>query len=480
MNPLRPEASPLDSLGHFCGVAGVRSKNPSASLNRLFYMLYALQHRGQESFGVATLAADGTHQADLRLGMVSGAAGDWLSDESLSRGGVGHVRYSTQGGGGLRNAQPISVECTKGRISLAHNGNISNSSLIRRELFSRGAIFRTTSDSELILHRVSRSEKSGLDAVLADALGPLEGAYSLCLLWDDDLIAVRDPKGFRPLHLGIVGDAWVVASETCAIAAVGGEHVREIEPGEAVAIGDGAFGPSGEPLPSGIRSFRAAERGSNAHCVFELLYFARPDSTVFGESVLSARKRFGRSLGRAERERLDVVVPVPDSGTIAALGFSEASGVPFDFGFTRNHYAGRSFIMPSKGERELAVRIKLHANREIVEGKRVAMVDDSLVRGTTAKIIVGLLREAGAREVHLRLAAPELKWPCYYGIDIPNRDELISNRMDPAGVASFTGADTAAFLPVDALTSCVGEPGAYCYACFDGRYPCPVRARDGT
>ncbi len=460
--PVEPLDSP--SLGHYCGVAGIRSTAPLDIPSALFYMLFALQHRGQESAGIVW-SEGGAHRADRRLGMVAGAADRWLDGRTSSTGGIGHVRYSTAGGGGIRNAQPLAVECSKGDVALAHNGNISNSAALRAALTREGAIFQSSSDSELILHLLSRSRAEGIEAILREALAPLEGAYSLCMLWGETLVAVRDPWGFRPLHIAQKDGVRYVASETCALHALGPSvSQREILPGEAVIV-DGR----------GERSFFLPAAPRRARCVFELIYFARPDSRVFGESVHAARERFGEALAEADDVEADLVVPVPDSGNLAALGYARRAGIPFEFGITRNHYAGRSFILPTRAEREFAVRMKLHPVPEIVGGKRVVLVDDSLVRGTTGRLIVGLLKEAGAREIHLRLSAPELTGPCGYGIDIPDRSELISNRMSPAEIARHVGADTVRFLPPDLLRSRLAEPAEYCYACFDGDYPCPIR-----
>ncbi len=453
-----------DSLGHYCGLAGVRSLGAVDVPGTLFYMLFAQQHRGQEACGIAWDTSPGI-KAERRLGMVSAAAESWMAGTVRSKCGIGHVRYATHGGGGLANAQPVVVDCNKGHIALGHNGNLSNGSALRKILFEQGSIFQTTSDSEIFLHRISTSKKTTKEDVIRDALEGVEGAYSLCLLWDGDLIAIRDPMGFRPLHLAEFQNAWYVASETCALKALGPLSWREVEPGECVIIND-----------DGPRSFFFGTASRRARCIFELIYFARPDSYIFGRSVYAARTSLGSAMADADAVKPDVVVPVPDSGTIAAIGYAQRAGIPFAMGLTRNHYAGRSFILPTKGERELAVRMKLHAVEEVVSGKVVVIVDDSLVRGTTSGIIVRLLKEAGAKEVHLRLSSPELKWPCYYGIDIPTREELVSNRMDPAAVADYLGADSVSFLPVDALRACLGA-GAdeYCCACFDGKHPCPLK-----
>jgi amidophosphoribosyltransferase len=375
----------------------------------------------------------------------------------------------------VQNAQPIVVDCNKGRIALAHNGNISNGGELRSRLTGEGSIFQGTADSELLLHAFSRSRKGEREGFLREALEPLEGAYSLAIMHEDALIAVRDPSGFRPLYIGHSGSKTYVASETCALHALMPMDYREVEPGEVVIVDD-----------SGESSFFLEPRRPPKRCVFELIYFARPDSEVFGRSVHAARVLLGEALAEQDLEMLgedqaagrveaDLVIPVPDSGNISAIGYARRSGLSFDFGLARSHYAGRSFILPTKDQRELMARLKLHAVPEVVAGKRVVMIDDSLVRGTTSRIIVQLLREAGAKEVHLRLAAPELKWPCYYGIDIPDRSQLISNRLDPEGIAKEIGADSVRFLPVDRMLKALDGDLGFCSACFDGRHPFPLK-----
>jgi amidophosphoribosyltransferase len=458
--PSRPD---FDSggLGHNCGVAGVFAPHPSDLPKFLFYMLFSLQHRGQESCGIAW-EEEGSWGSRKDLGMVAPVLGRFLNESHPSRLGIGHVRYSTAGGSGIQNAQPIVVDCNKGRVALAHNGNISNGGLLRADLTAEGSIFQGTADSELILHLFSRSRSRDREDFIVEALARLEGAYSLVLMHEDALIAARDPSGFRPLYIGERAGTFYVASETCALHVLGPMAYREVRPGEVVVMDE-----------RGVRSSLSPPRIPSRQCIFELIYFARPDSEVFGESVHAARKRLGESLAEQDEGELeaDIVVPVPDSGTIAAIGYAGRAGIPFDFGLARSHYAGRSFILPTKDQRELAARLKLHAVPQVVAGKRVVMIDDSLVRGTTSRIIVGLLREAGAREVHLRLAAPELKWPCHYGIDIPDRDQLISNRLDPEGIALEVGADSARFLTVDRLLASLGGSRDYCCACFDGKHP---------
>jgi amidophosphoribosyltransferase len=427
-------------------------------------MLFSLQHRGQESAGACWESPETGEIRSLKsLGMVQAALGSMAESPESSRAAIGHVRYSTSGGGGLPNAQPLSVVCNKGCIALAHNGNISNSAALRAELSAQGAIFQGTSDTELILHLMSRSRGATEEEVIQEAFGRLQGAYSVAMLWNGALYAIRDPEGFRPLYLARDGETRLLASETCALRFAAPLEAREIEPGEVWRCAS-----SGE---SSFSLRRRAARG--ARCVFELIYFARPDSEVFGQSVHAARRRMGAALADIDSVRGDVVIPVPDSGNVAAIGYAQRSGLPYDQGLCRNHYAGRSFIMPTRGQRELAVRMKLMPVRDVVAGKRVILVDDSLVRGTTSKIIVRLLKESGALEVHLRLTSPEVHCPCYYGIDIPTREELISNRMDPAGIAREIGADSVLFLPLAKLDECLDRPGMYCKACYDGDYPFP-------
>jgi amidophosphoribosyltransferase len=435
-------------------------------------MLFSLQHRGQESCGIAW-EEGGDWRSKRDLGMVAPVLGKYVQENHPSRLGIGHVRYSTAGGSGLQNAQPIVVDCNKGRFALAHNGNISNGGELRAGLTAEGSIFQGTADSELILHALSRSRRADREGFLREALEPLEGAYSLAVMHEDALIAIRDPSGFRPLYIGHSGSATYIASETCALHALMPMEYREVAPGEVVIIDE-----------SGERSFFLEPPRPIKRCVFELIYFARPDSEVFGRSVHAARVLLGETLADQDAGTIDadLVIPVPDSGNISAIGYARRSGLSFDFGLARSHYAGRSFTLPTKDQRELMVRLKLHAVPEVVAGKRVVMIDDSLVRGTTSRIIVGLLREAGAKEVHLRLAAPELKWPCFYGIDIPDRDQLISNRLDPDGIASEIGADSVRFLSVARLLDTMNGDRGYCSACFDGQHPFPLKAgrREGA
>lgn len=452
-----------DHIRHFCGVAGLYSFSPTNVPERLFYPLFSLQHRGQESAGIAYRKDHEKTVVYKDLGMVSSVLARYISEEHLSNVGIGHVRYSTYGGNKLENAQPISVTCNKGDIALAHNGNIANTPQIKDRLFAEGSIFQTSSDTELILHLLSRSRRENFRDALFDTLLEIEGAYTMTMMHDDSLVAVRDPWGFRPLYIGQKEESVVVASESCALDILKVTDYRAVEPGEIVFVNQ-----------NGIESQFLPRREATRQCVFELIYFARPDSHIFGHSVYEIRKEMGRALAHDDPDLGDVVIPVPDSGSSAAVGYAEEAALPFDYGLTRNHYAGRSFIMPTTAERELAVRMKLHPVREVISGKRVIMVDDSLVRGTTARILVSLLKEVGAAEVHLRLSSPEIMWPCFFGIDIPTRTELISNRLTPPQIAEAIGADSVRFLSLERLADCVGDSSGFCFACFSGNYPMQV------
>jgi amidophosphoribosyltransferase len=463
----------LTKLRHFCGIAGIYSKRETNVPYDLFFPLFSLQHRGQEAAGIA-YRKEGHTVVYKDLGMVSTVLSRYLDQPKRSRVGIGHVRYSTKGGNRLENVQPIHVTCNKGEIALAHNGNISNVDAIKQELFDEGSIFQTSSDSELILHLISRSRRKTFHDALLETLERIEGAFSLVMIHDDSLVAVRDPSGFRPLYIGEADGKVVVASETCALDILGISNVREVEPGEIIFVSE-----------KGLHSEKMETKRPLRQCVFELIYFARPDSSVFGTNVHTDRKRMGAALADEDYQEAaaspdgpapigDIVVPVPDSGTSAALGYAEAAALPFDFGLTRNHYAGRSFILPTTGERELAVRMKLHPVREVIRDKRVILVDDSLVRGTTARNLVKLLKDAGAKEVHLRLCSPEIRWPCFFGIDIPTRQELISNHHTPEAISSLIGADSVRFLSVQRLRETRDNPDRFCYACFTGDYPLSV------
>ncbi len=440
-----------------CGVFGVFNHPEAANL--AYLGLYALQHRGQESAGIA--ATDGTaFHVERGMGWVA----DVFSPERLKRlpgrVAVGHVRYSTAGSSSLRNAQPITASFARGPVALAHNGNLVNAEALRGELQAAGAIFQSTSDSEVILHLLARAEKLPLERALMQALSQVTGAYTLLVLTRDALIGCRDPHGFRPLVLGRLGESWLLASETCALDLLEAEFVRDVEPGEMVLIDR-----------EGPRSLKAFPPRRQLQCVFEYIYFARPDSTLWGQSVYRVRKVLGHRLAEEHPAEADVVVPVPDSGLGAALGFAERSGIPFELGLIRNHYVGRTFIEPRQGIRHFGVRVKLNPMRETLEGRRVVVVDDSIVRGTTSRKIVKMIRSAGAREVHVRISSPPIQWPCYYGIDTPTRKELIGSSHRVEEIRRYLDADSLGYLSLEGMLKAVGgDEGRFCHACFTGRY----------
>jgi len=454
-----------DAVRHHCGIMGISTAEDVNVPELLFFGLFSLQHRGQESAGIA-YHRHGRIVSYRDIGMVASALSHYLEERHPSRAGIGHVRYSTRGANKLENAQPIVVQCSKGEVALAHNGTISNSDALARGLIEAGSIFQSTTDSELLLHLIARSPRPDFRSALEECLGQLEGAWCFAMLHGDTLLAMRDPRGFRPLVVGRRDGMVMVASETCALGLFQPEDVREVEPGEILEIRGTEVHSSFLPAPGTIR---------RAHCVFELIYFARPDSEVFGHSVHLVRKAMGARIARDDPTPGDLVIPVPDSGSSAALGYANASGVELEHGLTRNHYMGRTFIQPTPALREFGVRLKLHPVRRSIEGRRVTVIDDSIVRGTTSRQLVRLVREAGAREVHLRLASPPLRYPCFFGIDIPTREELIANRLDPEGIAREIGADSVRFLTLEALLSCVERPDDFCTACFGGDYPCPVK-----
>lgn len=439
-----------------CGVFGVFGAEEAANLTYLG--LHALQHRGQEAAGIVT--SDGQQLfVHKGLGLVQDVFDAGKLDKLPGDRGIGHVRYATAGGSHVKNAQPLAVDCTHGSIAVAHNGNLTNYQPLRAELEARGSIFASSSDTEVIVHLVAKSQaESHVDRVV-EALRRIEGAYSLVFLAPEEMIAVRDPHGFRPLCLGRLGDGYCVASEPPAFHLIGAEYLRDLEPGEMVVIN--RFGQrSLKPFPKGQRRF----------CIFEHIYFARPDASFSGVSVYSARKRLGEVLAEEKPADADLVIPVPDSGVAAALGYASALGLPYERGLIRSHYVGRTFIEPSQSIRHFGVRLKLHPVADVLRGKRVAVIDDSIVRGTTSRKIVRMLRDAGAAEVHLRISSPPTKWPCFYGIDTPKGSELIANQHDPEDIARFVMADSLGYLSVDGMHRAVTGEG-YCDACFTGNYP---------
>ncbi len=443
-----------------CGIFGMTLNNPSDQLIYNIHLgLFALQHRGQESCGLAYSDSNKIEVIKAR-GLVSGDFFKMIPTGVNTTSAIGHVRYATCGESNLVNAQPLVFTSNKGQLAIAHNGNIPNSETIREEMIRAGSIFQTSSDTEILIHLMSGVPGDNFEDSLVKSLSKLKGAYSMLMLNNGIVYAFRDINGFRPLSYGEIDGGFVFASETTALDLIGAKNVVDIKPGEMVI----AKGTS-------IEKKQFAVEGASKQCVFELIYFSRPDSIVFGESVHQVRLRMGAILSKLIDKKIDIVIPVPDSGNSAALGFSAASGVPFDFGLIRNHYTGRTFIKPGQNKRKESVRIKLNPIRSVIERKVLAVIDDSLVRGTTSSKIVQILKEAGAKEVHLFLSSPEIKYSCYYGIDTPSRDELISSSNSPEKISKIIGADSVSFMPVEKLRECLGEPNKFCYACFNGDYP---------
>ncbi|MCC6233903.1 MAG: amidophosphoribosyltransferase [Verrucomicrobiales bacterium] len=446
---------------HYCGVFGIFGSSNAAELT--YYGLYALQHRGQESAGIVT--SDGRQfRRHIGMGLVPNVFTGQVLHDLVGHIAVGHTRYSTTGSSVLQNAQPLVVNCARGQIAIGHNGNLTNAAELREELEEKGSIFQTTVDSEIILHLMAQPPANGEPNSLLTALRRIEGAYSLVIMTNEELIGVRDPFGFRPLSIGRLNDSWVLASETCAFDLIGAKLERDVEPGEIVIINK-----------EGIRSIKAfAEPRRRAICIFEYVYFARPDSTIDGRSVYGARVEMGRQLARENPVEADIVVPVPDSGNYAALGYSLESGIPYEMAFVRNHYVGRSFLQPTQLIRDFNVRVKLNLIAELVRGKRVVIVDDSIVRGTTSQSRVVSLKRAGAKEVHVRVSCPPHLNPCVYGIDFPERNKLMAANNSIDEIRRYLNADSLGYLSLDGMVNAVGSPkDSFCLACYDGNYPVP-------
>ncbi|MSP63574.1 MAG: amidophosphoribosyltransferase [Myxococcales bacterium] len=453
-----------------CGIFGVFGHPEAANITYLG--LHALQHRGQESAGIVTSDGDRLHPA-RKMGLVA----DFSRDELAKLPGnlaIGHVRYSTAGESIVKNAQPFTVEYAHGAIAISHNGNLVNANDLRRKLEMDGSIFQSTSDSEVIIHLIARARELEIEHRIVTALKQVEGAYSLLFITENKLVAVRDPMGFRPLCIGRLKDSFVFASETCAFDLIEAEFIREVEPGEMVIIDS-----------KGMRTYRPFSPEPSRFCVFEHVYFARPDSTIDGRSVYRVREALGRKLAQEHPVDADVVVPVPDSGTAAAIGYARQSGIPYDMGLIRSHYVGRTFIEPQQSIRHFGVKLKLNAVKEILHGKRVVVVDDSIVRGTTSRKIVKMLRNAGAREVHLRISAPPTTHPCFYGIDTPTRSELIASSHTPDEIARYVTCDSLGYLSLEGMFEAVRAAAnplsierRHCDACFTGKYP--IEFRPGT
>jgi amidophosphoribosyltransferase len=452
-----------------CGVFGIFGHQEAAKL--VYLGLHALQHRGQESTGIVT--SDGKQLIAHRgMGHVIDVYSQKRLEDLKGIHGIGHVRYSTSGASALRNAQPIAINYSRGSIALAHNGNLTNADLLRQDLEELGSIFSSTSDTEVIVHLIAKSQQSTIVDRVADALNQVQGAYSLLCQTEDELIVARDPMGIRPLCLGKLGDAHVVSSEPSSFELIDADFVRDIEPGEMLIINE-----------QGLRSERPFPEKSHRACIFEMVYFARPDATLDGINVYEARKNLGRALARESSVEADLVIPVPDSGVPATIGYAEAAGIPFEMGLVRSHYVGRTFIEPEQSIRHFGVRLKLSPISDCIRDKRVVVVDDSIVRGTTSRKIVKMLRDAGAKEVHMRIASPPTQWPCYYGVDTPTRKELIAATHSIAEVNQYITSDTLAYLSLESLTKAVlaakrkdgtGDKmteKSFCHACWSGDYP---------
>lgn len=446
-----------------CGVFGVFGCKDAAKL--CYLGLYALQHRGQESAGIVS-----HDEKNFYVVKAEGLVSEVFNSENLQylkgRTAIGHVRYSTTGSNSINNIQPLYSKTAQGKLAIAHNGNLTNAYSIYKELEAEGALFQSTVDSEIILHLVSRSKGKNIIENFQQTLAKIEGAYSLSVLGENFIIAARDPLGFRPLVLGKRSDGYVISSESCALDLIEAKYVREIEPGEIVYIDK-----------EGVQSHKIPLPVKKAHCIFEHVYFARPDSVVFGDNVHEVRKEYGRQLAREYPVDADLVMSIPDSGNSAALGYAEESGIPFDFGMTRNHYVGRTFIQPEQKIRDFAVKVKLNPIKSVIEGKRVIVVDDSLVRGTTSKRRVSAIRDAGAKKVHLRISAPPIRFPCHFGIDTPKSAKLIAAQKTVKEIMEYVGADSLGYLTKEGMLAVMKahQPKDYCTGCFDGNYPIKVK-----
>ncbi len=449
------------SLREECGVVGVSGLEGAAQL--AFLGLYALQHRGQEAAGILAVDDDGEYRIHKGVGLVADAIKQEDIADFRGRTAIGHARYSTFGESELRNAQPALVSYRKGKLALSHNGNLTNAAVLRTQLVEEGAIFQSTMDSEVIVHLIARSQLDDPDDQVLEALNQVEGAFSLIILINDTLYVACDPKGFRPLVLGRLGPGIIVASETCALDLLGADYIRDVEPSEVLKICDAKI----DALP------RLAPTVP-AHCIFELVYFARPDTRLWGCSVDAARRAFGRQLAKEHPADADCVFSVPDSSNSAALGYSVETGLPLELALIRNHYVGRTFIQPDQSDRDFRVRVKYNAVREVLEGQRVVMVDDSLVRGTTSRGLVAMLREAGAKEIHFRIASPPIRHPCFYGIDMPTKEELIASRLEVEDIREHLRVDSLGYLSLEGMKDAVKEHGPFCDACFTGSYPTPL------
>ncbi len=446
-----------------CGIIGVFGHKEAAKI--AYFGLYALQHRGQESAGI--VVSDGRNVREHKaLGLVADVFDENTLNNLKGHIAVGHVRYSTTGSTTVKNAQPFFVTHSKHTFALAHNGNLVNAHLLRAELERQGSLFQTTMDSEVIVHLLAKALRRGILEAIKETMELIEGAYSIVLLAQDKLIAFRDPYGFRPLALGMLNGGYIVASETCAFDLVQAQYLRDVNPGEILIIDE-----------NGLSSYQAVESEKLAHCVFEFIYFARPDSYIFGENVYVFRKRLGFELARECPLKTDFVMPFPDSGNYAAIGYAQKAGLPFEMGVIRNHYVGRTFIQPSQSMRDFSVRVKLNPVKEILRGKKVAVVDDSLVRGTTSRTRIRAIREAGAYEINMLISCPPIRYPCFYGIDFPSRGELIAAKHSVEEIRRYLELDRLYYLSLEGLLRAGGESNQkFCLACFTGNYPVPIQA----
>ncbi len=449
-----------DRLHEECGLFGIFNHERAA--RQAFLGLYSLQHRGQESAGILT--SDGRRVYEHRgMGLVAQVFNEEALNKLQGSIAIGHNRYSTTGLSRFTNIQPLLVDCKVGKIALAHNGNLVNALEKRFEMEQTGSIFGTTMDSEIILHLIARSREKTLEEMIIDAVSQMRGAYSLLLMTQEKLIGIRDPYGFRPFLIGQLGDSFILASESCALDIIGAKYIRDLKPGELVVIDEG-----------GIRSITAQKSSKQAKCIFEFIYFSRPDSIVFGENVDKIRRKLGKVLARNHPADADMVIAVPDSSNTSCLGFAQESGIPFELGLIRNHYVGRTFIQPEQSIREGNVRVKFNPVKGLLRDKRVVVVDDSIVRGSTMQKLVRMLKKVGVKEVHLRICSPPVRFSCFYGIDTPARSELIAASHSIDQIKEYLDADSLEYLTIDDLRSVVDDPNNFCYACFDGEYPVPL------
>lgn len=452
----------MDKLHEECGVFGVTSTGNISAANMVYYGLYALQHRGQESAGIAVYQ-NGSLQCYKNMGLVSEVFNEEIIEKLNGNSAIGHVRYSTAGGSTVINAQPLLTQFKLGEIAIAHNGNLVNNNIIRELLEDAGCIFQTSTDSEVILNLIARGAKKGIEKAVVDAIQAIKGSYAIVMLIKDKLIGVRDPHGIRPLCIGKLGESYIICSESCALDTVGAEFIRDVEPGEIVIIEEGE-----------INSINFAEKTKCQTCAFEYIYFARPDSVIDNINVYEARLKSGEQLYRENPADADLVIGVPDSGTAAAVGYAKASGIPYGIGFIKNKYVGRTFISPSQELREKFVAIKMNVLKVNVKGKRVVLIDDSIVRGTTSRRLVEMLRKAGAKEVHFRVSSPVVKYPCYFGIDTPYRKDLIGANCEVDKIGEEIGCDSLGYLSIDGMVKALCEEKGFCLGCFNGIYPVSV------